>query len=175
MALFRKKDRSSGTEGSSRADLQRLRELADADAAFAEGLDRWNILLGDPSEDGEWTDCPPRIGMTFASDGTEHEFSLLDSGAVVLYTPLSDTPYVVVGADMREFFALLLETNGSGVGALGYDVDEGVAALAEQEDELDPEELLVLENLEREFGVTPWRNHRARLEQLQELLPPAVR
>ncbi|QWC84458.1 hypothetical protein KLP28_12905 [Nocardioidaceae bacterium] len=171
MVPFRKKDRPSDAGSSSEADLARLEELARTDEAFGQGLDGYNILLGDPSEHGEWADCPPRIGRSFAADGTEHEFSLLDNGAVVLYTPLSDTPYVVVGADMREFFALLLESNGSGVGALGYDLDEGVEELTEPEDELEPDELLVIELLRAEFGVTPWTDHRARLAELQSLLP----
>lgn len=154
-------------------DLERLRQLVRDEPRVGEGLDDRCFLLADPDEDaGEWTDCPPRPGVEVARDGTDHEFCLLDNGAVVLYSPLADEPYLVVGQDLREFLALLLDTNGSGIGALGDDREEGLGYLTEPEeaDESSIEETRAMQRLTEVFSLEPWADHDARLRELQPLL-----
>lgn len=163
---------------SSHEDLAALRVLVDAEPAVREGLDDYCLLFVDPGEkvDAEaWTGCPPRRGVLFAQDGSEHEYSLLESGAVLLYTPLSDRPYVVVGADLREFLALLLHSNGAGIGALGYDWEEAADELADgpglDDEDVSEVERAALARLSEVFGLARWPVVRSRLDELQGLLP----
>lgn len=157
----------------SQDDLVALKRLIRSESRVEEGLDQYCVLVGEPESFDEWTDAPPRRGAPFAGDGSEHEFCLLDSGAVLVYTPLSDTPYHVVGADLREFLALLLRGNGAQIGSLGYDWDATVDELAagpDPEEELSDDELHALDRLTATFELRPWPEVRRRLEELQVLL-----
>lgn len=161
-------------------DLATLRALVASEEQVAEGLDQYCLLVDDPASFGEadaWTDAPPRKGEAFAQDGSEHEFCLLEDGAVLLYTPLSDTPYVVVGADLREFLSLLLHGNGAHIGGLGYEYgrDEVVAELAgdfDPDDESSEDELMALLRLTEVFGLARWPDVGARLVELEARLGP---
>lgn len=84
-------------------DLDTLRALLHSEPEIRAGLDEYCVLVADPDDFDEWKDCPPRRGQPFAQDGSEHEFCLLENGTVLLYTPLSEVPYLVVGANLREF------------------------------------------------------------------------
>lgn len=109
-----------------------------------------------------------------AQDGSEHEFCLLENGAVLLYTPLSDVPYLVVGADLRDFLGLLLHGNGAQVGGLAYDWDETVAELAvgsiDDDDELTPREQVTMARLTRVFDLSRWTRLPERLRELEARL-----
>ncbi|VXB76623.1 hypothetical protein [Nocardioides sp. AX2bis] len=159
---------------SSQADLGALKALLRSDPVVEEGLDEYCVLVADADDFAPWVDAAPRVGEPFARDGSEHEFCLLPNGAVLLYTPLSDDPYVVVGADLREFLGLLLHGNGAQVGGLAYDRDETAEELADGPDadeELSSSEQAALDRLTDVFGLVRWSDPRARLVELQALLP----
>ncbi len=139
-----------------------------------EGLAEYCVLVAEGDSFDTWVDAPPRRGEPFAHDGSEHEFCLLDNGVVMLYTPLSDTPYHVVGADLREFLCLLLHGNGAQLGALAYSWDESVSELAggpDPDGELSDPERHALARLTEIFGLVRWPDPRARLTELEALLP----
>lgn len=94
---------------------------------------------------------------------------------MLLYTPLSDVPYLVVGADLREFLGLLLHGNGAQIGGLAYDWDEIVAELAvgsidDDGDELAPREQEAMARLTEVFELSRWPRLPERLRELKALL-----
>ena len=160
----------------SRDDLAQLHALIRSEPDVAEGLDDYCVLVAEAETFGTWSDAPPRRGEPFAHDGSEHEFCLLEEGAVLLYTPLSDTPHVVVGADLREFLALLLLGNGAEIGGLGYEHgrNETISRLRQGPDpdgDLTDLERQTLARLRESFALVPWPDPGARLDELAALLP----
>lgn len=155
-------------------DLDALRALLHSEPEIRAGPDEYCVLVADPDDFDEWKDCPPRRGQPFAQDGSEHEFCLLENGTVLLYTPLSEVPYLVVGANLREFLGLLLHGNGAQVGGLAYDWNETVAELAvgsvDEDDELTPAEQAVVARLTGIFELSRWTCLPERLRELEALL-----
>lgn len=166
---------------SSREDVERLRALSERDVTLREGLWELCLFVGRPERFDTWVGCPPRRGEPFASDGSEAEYLLLDSGAVCFYVPLADESHRVIGADLREMLALGLHGNWAGFDELAYRWDNGLAEVAADLAEgtalayRTPREEATVARLAAEFDLQPWPTTvpevRARLIELQDLLP----
>jgi hypothetical protein len=171
-------------------DLERLWELADT-APRPEGTSRdgtfepIGLILSRPLERAGY-DSTPANTLAFArtgGDGVHFNFVLrdghLDSDSpVLLSAPMNfDRPHAIVGRDLRDFLAL-----GAGCGffvleRLVHDPDwflRAYASLSANQSE-PTRELLRL--IRETFGVDPWADPGARLQelsQLESLLEPAA-
>ncbi|MEV6281918.1 hypothetical protein [Kribbella sp. NPDC051770] len=112
----------------------------------------------------------PRNAITFASthvDGVHFcaLFGAADASTttIVLCVPLADEPNQVVGTSLPEFLALGC--------MVGYHLDDiaytdRTVPIGDLEHPLEPELAFLLDALRSEFGLTPWRDVRSRLEEL---------
>ena len=150
-------------------ELERLLRFVARDDETRYTLDSMGLCLVEDGGAGEWTDCPPPPeGELFADTGGESEYYLRHDSSVALYVPLADTPYVVVGASIREWLALAVD-QGFTLDGLAYDWEDGLAELQDEpwRDELDPPEQRLLDELVTQMDLQPWADVPGRLAELR--------
>lgn len=169
--------------------LSRLWELAGANplddcADWNSAFDRVGlILLAPPRHGGYW--CTPQNSIAFATtggDGVHYSWVILpgtpiDCSPIVMTVPMSDTPNVIVGANLREFLCLGCRFGYFALEQLVYDFDRTVSAL--ENGELDAEatnqERNLLNRLSTALDLNPWEDPLARLKSLRERYLPLLR
>lgn len=157
-------------------DLERLSAFVNRDSATRRVFDGMGFLVMEPDQFDTWADCPPPPdgGTAFASTGGESEYYLMPDGSVVLYVPLADTPYVVVGRDLREFLALAVDV-GFVLDGLAYDWERAFVEMREQpfRDSVDDDRRRLLDELSATFDLRPGADVQGRLTELRALTPGA--
>jgi hypothetical protein len=163
-------------------DLERLWQIADSASlrgnTSRDGLfEPIGLILGRPLQRATYRTTPANT-LAFAwtgGDGIHFNFVLRDGAIqhdspVVMAVPMSfKRPNVIVGRDLRDFLAL-----GTGRGffvleQLAYQPEAFLGAYPATADELSERARQQIALIRNGFGVEPWANPRARLEELKDL------
>jgi hypothetical protein len=158
--------------------------------------DDWNdyfdpiglILQIPPKREDYW--CTPLNALTFArtgGDGTHYSLVSVSTSrrsdqVVVMTVPMSDTPNVIVGENLRDFLALGSRFGYFALEGLVHEPDETIAALRRRkyDEEWTAREIGMLKLIERTFRLKPWTDPRKRLAELERRfyaklkLPPPI-
>jgi len=156
-------------------DLEKLRAFVNRDPGTASAFSAMGFLVLGPDQFDPWVDCPPPPagGTPFASTGGESDYYLMPDGSVVLYVPLADSPYVVVGRDLREFLALAVEVSFV-LDGLADDWERELVEMQEQpwREDLEAGDRALLDDLSDAFDLQPWTDIPGRLAELRAATPP---
>jgi hypothetical protein len=145
--------------------------------------DDWNdhfdpiglILQIPPKREDYW--CTPLNALTFArtgGDGTHYSLVSLPNSPrsaqpVVMTVPMSDTPNVIVGENLREFLALGCRYGYFALEGLVHSRAETISELKRRKyhEERTTHEIRMLRLIERTFRLKPWTDPRKRLAELK--------
>ena len=167
-------------------DLRRVHDLAANQYPHEyldDGLGAIGLFLHDPPKNAAYRPTPTN-SVTFASIGVDgiHFSSLSDShnfnpqSPVVLTVPMElETPNWIVGESLHDFLCLGCENGYAELANLANDVDGTLMRYRNPEtlwfDERVP---AILKLLTDELSLVPWRNQRARFDDLQSRLMPLL-
>lgn len=169
------------------------------ESAAHEGLERLRVLLKGLKDDAQEAvglllapsgyqtpyEATPRSALVFASTGGDGvHFSLIpnemtapENWPVVMTVPMQfDRPNLVVGANLPEFLGLGLKVGYFGLEQLAYDFDGMIRLLDRNQtgDESEDAMASTLQAIAEAFSISPWREHRRRLQWLQQNYPQPV-
>lgn len=148
-------------------DLALLSEILDRYPVASDGLG----LFLTPALEPSGYDATPACCRPFAWTGGDGvHFSLADlngsKAPIVMTVPMNfDAPNLVVGSDLRDFLALGLYSGYFGLEQLVYNRKAAIAGLAKFE--LDGSDRVCLDDIRKAFGLVPWSDVRARLDNLK--------
>ncbi len=133
------------------------------------------ILLKEPVNWEYW--CTPTNSVTFATTGGDGvHFGFLcndgqptDKTPIVMTLPCADTPNIIVGENFKEFLALGCRTGYFDLEQIEYQPESHIPYLDSHtySEEAMSNEIEMLNAIENEFSLKPWKNHKARLSELQ--------
>jgi len=139
-------------------------------------FDPVGLILHAPPRRAEYW-CTPMNTITFAGTGGDGvHYGLLsidgavtDFSPVVMTVPMSDTPNMIVGANLKEFLALGCRFGYFALEQLVYARDATIEELelGRYDPDASAAELALLAKLSREFALVPWQRPRARLDELK--------